>query len=235
MNKTILITGISKGIGRAIAEIFAANGFNIAGCARDKTTLDNFKTELWNKFPGQKFLFSTCDVTDKADLNDFAIDVLSEFDKIDVLVNNAGKFLPGQITNEEDGTFEKMMALNVSSAYHLSRKIVPQMIKNKSGHVFNLASIASITAYNNGGSYCISKFAMHGFSKVLREEMKPHNVKVTSILPGATFTSSWEGTELPPSRFMKPEDVANIVWSAYNLSENCDVEEIVLRPQLGDI
>ena len=128
-----------------------------------------------------------------------------------------------------------MMALNVSSAYHLSRKIVPQMIKNKSGHVFNLASIASITAYNNGGSYCISKFAMHGFSKVLREEMKPHNVKVTSILPGATFTSSWEGTELPPSRFMKPEDVANIVWSAYNLSENCDVEEIVLRPQLGDI
>jgi short-subunit dehydrogenase len=89
--------------------------------------------------------------------------------------------------------------------------------------------------YINGGSYCISKYAMYGMTQVLREEMKEHNVRVTAVLPGATYTSSWEGADLPPERLMKPEDVASAVWNAYEMSSRTVVEEIILRPQLGDL
>jgi short-subunit dehydrogenase len=103
------------------------------------------------------------------------------------------------------------------------------------GHVFNMCSIASIKAYPNGGSYAISKFALLGFSKVLREELKEFNVRVTAVLPGATRTASWDGVDLPEDRFMRAEDVAETVFSAYSISERSVVEEIIIRPQLGDI
>jgi short-subunit dehydrogenase len=89
--------------------------------------------------------------------------------------------------------------------------------------------------YANGGSYSISKYAMLGMTKGLREEMKPYGVRVTAVLPGATYTASWEGAGLPESRFMKSEDVADAVWGCYALSGNSVVEEIVIRPQEGDI
>jgi short-subunit dehydrogenase len=98
-----------------------------------------------------------------------------------------------------------------------------------------MCSIASIKAYPNGGSYAISKFALLGFSKVLREELKDKGIRVTAILPGATRTSSWDGVDLPDERFMKSEDVAETIFSAYSLSKRSVVEEILIRPQLGDI
>lgn len=98
-----------------------------------------------------------------------------------------------------------------------------------------MCSTASIVPYVNGGSYCISKFALLGMSRVLREEMKPFGVKVTAVLPGATLTASWDGTDLPKERFMQPEDVAEAIWTAYSLSPNSVLEELLIRPQLGDI
>ncbi|MEM8966927.1 MAG: SDR family oxidoreductase, partial [Bacteroidota bacterium] len=154
---------------------------------------------------------------------------------VEILVNNAGVFLPGQIHQEEDGALEKQIETNLYSAYHLTRALVPDMIEAKRGHIFNICSTASITAYTNGGSYCISKFALLGMSKVLREEMKPHNIRVTSVLPGATLTNSWAGSDLPEERFMPPEDVADTILNVYRLSERTVIEEILMRPQLGDI
>jgi hypothetical protein len=98
-----------------------------------------------------------------------------------------------------------------------------------------MCSIASFTAYKNGGSYAITKFALLGFSKSLREELKESGIRVTAVMPGATLTSSWEGVELPEERFMKPEDVAEVIFNAYFISERSVVEEIIIRPQLGDI
>jgi short-subunit dehydrogenase len=98
-----------------------------------------------------------------------------------------------------------------------------------------MCSIASIKAYPNGGSYAISKFALLGFSKVLREELKEYGVRVTAVLPGATRTASWDAIDLPEDRFMRAEDVAETVFSAYSISERSVVEEIIIRPQLGDI
>lgn len=109
------------------------------------------------------------------------------------------------------------------------------MIKQKSGHIFNMCSIASLQAYNNGGAYSISKYALAGFSRNLREEMKPHGIKVTAIYPGAAYTDSWAGSGVDPKRIMEAKDIATMVYAAAQLSPQACVEDIILRPQLGDL
>jgi short-subunit dehydrogenase len=151
------------------------------------------------------------------------------------LINNAGVFLPGKVHDEEDGILEKTMQTNLYSAYYLTQKLVPSMMAKRNGYIFNMCSVASIKAYPNGGSYSVSKFALLGFSKCLREELKEYNIKVTSILPGATLTDSWSGTDLPESRFSKSEDIADLIYSITQLSAFSVVEDLVIRPQLGDI
>jgi len=157
------------------------------------------------------------------------------FGRIDILINNAGSFLPGSIYTEKDGVFETMMETNLNSAYHLTRTVLPAMMEAKSGHIFNMCSIASLAAYKNGGSYSISKFALLGFSKNLREELKSYNIKVTAVIPGAVYTDSWSGSGISPERIMEVNDVANIVYAASLLSPQACVEDIVMRPQLGDL
>jgi NADP-dependent 3-hydroxy acid dehydrogenase YdfG len=224
MNKTIVVTGGTKGIGRAIVDKFAKEGFTVLICAR--TEEDGLPENVH---------FFKADMSKKSEVLAFADFVKRTVIQVDILVNNTGFFLPGQIHNEEEGTLEAMIETNLYSAYHLTRGLVGNMIERKEGYIFNICSTASITAYTNGGSYCISKFAMLGMSKVLREELKPHHVRVTSILPGATLTNSWAGVELPAERFMAPEDIAQVVWTAYSLPDSTVLEEILLRPMLGDL
>ena len=128
-----------------------------------------------------------------------------------------------------------MIEVNLYSAYHLTRKIAPSMIDAKKGHIFNMCSVASIKAYPNGGSYSISKFAMLGMSKVLREELKSTGVKVTSVLPGATWSASWAGVDLPEERLMRATDISDSIYGAVQLSASAVIEEIIIRPQLGDL
>ena len=168
-------------------------------------------------------------------LEKFTTDIITQWDRIDVLINNAGVFKPGEILNEEEGTLEYMINTNLYSAYYLTRFIAPKMVEKGVGHIFNMCSIASLIALPNGGSYTISKFAMLGLSRVLREELKQSGVKVTSILPGATWSDSWSGIDLPKHRLMQAIDVAKQVWAAYDTSDSAVVEEIILRPQLGDL
>ena len=230
----IIITGVTKGIGRAIAEKFASQGFELAVCARTEADLTDFKKEFKEKY-GVEVLTRATDMRSKKDVIAFADFVKEQWGEVDVLVNNTGVFIPGEISSEEDGALEKMMETNLYSAYHLTRALLPLMLKKGSGHIFNICSIASIIAYPNGGSYSISKFALLGFSKVLREELKTKGVKVTAILPGATWSDSWAGVDLPVSRLMEANDIAIAVWSAWQMSPSAVVEDIVIRPQLGDL
>ena len=109
------------------------------------------------------------------------------------------------------------------------------MMANKKGHIFNICSIASLHAYKNGGAYSISKHALLGFSRNLREELKPYNIKVSAVMPGAAYTASWEGAGVDPSRLMEAADIAVMIEAASRLSPQACVEEIILRPQLGDL
>jgi len=225
----IVITGASRGIGKSIAAKFFNNGHSVIVCSRDANKLRQLQIEC------PSILTFVCDVSVKKEIDNFADFVLSNFKTIDVLINNAGVFIPGKITEEEDDVLEKTLQSNVYSAYYLTKKLAPTFIQQASGYIINMCSIASIMAYENGGSYSISKFALLGFSKTLREELKPYNIKVTAILPGATLTDSWQGTDLPESRFSKPEDIAELVYTITQLSEFSVVEELIIRPQLGDI
>lgn len=235
MNKLIVVTGGTKGIGRAIAERFASTGFDVAVCARNPEELEKFKADLTRKYPAGKFHVMQADMAQKEQVDVFTMFIKKLGQPVDVLVNNAGYFIPGSITTEKAGALEAMMNANLYSAYHMTRGLVDQMMAAKSGHIFNMCSIASIKAYENGGSYAITKFALLGFSKCLREELKSVGVRVTAVLPGATRTASWDGVGLPDDRFMSPEDVAETVYAAYSLSKRSVVEEILIRPQLGDI
>ena len=161
--------------------------------------------------------------------------VEAEFGPSAALVNNAGVFLPGLISEEDDGLLEQQIETNLNRAYYLTRALLPLMLPQQRGDIFNMCSIASKIAYPNGGSYSISKFALLGFSKVLREELKDKGIRVSAILPGATWSNSWAGVDLPEERLMQANAIAIAVWSAYQMSPSAVVEEIVLRPQLGDL
>lgn len=230
----VIITGASKGLGKAIAEKFAAAGHDLFLCSRNENVLQETQQELLQQYPGCRVEIMAVDISKKENATAFGNFCIHDGPP-DILVNNAGSFLPGNIHEEKDGTFETMLETNLYSAYHLTRTVLPTMMQAKSGYIFNMCSIASLAAYKNGGSYSISKFALLGFSKNLREELKPYNVKVTAVIPGAVYTDSWSGSGINPERIMEVNDVASMVYAASLLSPQACVEDIVLRPQLGDL
>ena len=225
----VLVTGASRGIGRAIVARFLREGCKVVACARGEAGLADLKAA----FPAVDCL--SCDMRDGAAVDALAHEVQARHGAIDLLVNNAGAYQPGQIASEDDDALMAMLQANLFGAYRLTRRVLPAMVERRSGMVINVCSTASIAAYPNGGSYSIAKHALHGFSRNLREEMKAHGVRVVALLPGATLTASWDGVPLPPERLMPAEDVATMAWTAWSLSARSVVEDIVMRPQRGDI
>ena len=230
-----LITGASKGIGKAIALQLAGKGYNLAICSRNTEDLANLSLEIKNINPEADVVYMAADLQHKEEVYRFADHVLSRWDRLDVLVNNAGMYISGKMFNEKDEVFEKMMQVNVYSAYYLTKKLLPLMLPFKEGTIINICSIASLFSYPDAGSYSVSKFALRGFSTVLRDELKDKGIRVTSILPGATWSHSWKGADLPYERLMEAEDIAKTVSGILQLSPSAVVEEIILRPQLGDL
>ncbi|NDC31205.1 MAG: SDR family oxidoreductase [Bacteroidetes bacterium] len=230
----IIITGASKGLGKAIAEKFAEAGNHLFICSRNEIELYKTTELLLTKYPQCTVKAKPFDLSKKEEVLNFGEWCLA-VTVPDILVNNAGQFLPGSVYNEETGLLEQMMEINLYSAYHLTRTLLTSMMEKKAGHIFNICSIASLQAYPNGGSYSISKYALYGFSKNLREEMKPFGIKVTSVIPGAAYTDSWSGSGIDPKRIMEANDVASMVYAASLLSLQACVEEIIMRPQLGDL
>jgi len=232
--KKVIITGGSLGIGRAIAMEFARNNWDIAVCSRKERNLIDLSKELEGQ-SGSNHILDVCDVSSKADLDKFWNLVERSWGSVDVLVNNAGTYLPGQIHTEESGLLEKLIDTNLMSTYHMSRNVIPLMKERGMGYIINICSTASKSAYPNGGSYSITKYAQYGLTVNLREELKEENIGVTAILPGPTLTSSWEGVDLPQSRFIDPDHIGKIALQVVQMHPRTVVEEIVLRPQLGDI
>jgi short-subunit dehydrogenase len=230
----IVITGAARGIGKAIAEKFAAEGNTLFLCARNKKTLEETAVVLQKQFATCIVHTLVADLSVKIDADAFANFCLQKAVP-DILINNAGGFTPGNILEEPDGSLEGMMSNNLYSAYYLTRKLAPAMVKNGSGHIFNICSIASLKAYDNGGSYSISKYAMNGFSQNLRHELKATGVKVTTVFPGAVFTDSWAGFDNSKNRIMEASDIAAMIFACTKLTAAAVPEEIVMRPQLGDL
>lgn len=232
--KKIVLTGASKGIGKAIAVKFAAENWDVAVCSRNEENLSDL-IKSYEKVEGSDHIVYACDVSEENELKGFVDTIQKNWGQVDVLVNNAGVFFPGGLMEEEEGALRQMLDTNLMSTYLMCRWLVPAMISRKKGLVVNVCSTASKSAYANGGSYSISKYAQYGLTRNLREELKDTGVGVTALLPGPTFTDSWKGSGLPEDRFVDPGDIAELVFNLTNMHPQSLVEELTIRPQLGDI
>ena len=183
-----IITGASKGIGKATAALFLEKGIDIAINSRSQSDLEAVRDEFRQSFPEREILIKATDVSKKDEVYAFGEFVKSQWSAVDYLINNAGQYVPGQIHDEEDDVLESQIDTNLYSAVRLTKSILPVMLPQKKGTIVNISSIAGIMAYPNSGSYSVSKFALQGFSKVLRDELKDKGIRVVSVLPGATWT-----------------------------------------------
>jgi short-subunit dehydrogenase len=230
-----VITGASRGIGKATARIFALHGYDLYLSSKNERNLLQTIDELKKDFPNISIDGKAFHLGKKREVQLLGEWINTNAETIDVLVNNAGNFIQGDVSNEREDALEEMMEVNLYSAYHLTRTLLPKMMAAKAGHIFTLCSIASLAAYPGGGSYSISKFALLGFTKNLRAELQPHGIKVTAIIPGAAFTDSWRDSGVSEQRLMEADDIAKVIYNATLLSPQAVVEEIIIRPQLGDL
>src|SRR5688572_11065083 len=235
----VVITGASRGIGKAIADIFAANGHNLYLTSRSDVAIHKTAEELHRKYSNVRIKVKPFDLSIKERAQQFGSWCLQQCIP-DILINNAGAFEPGSSFIEPDGLLESQIATNLYSAYHVTRKLVPKMIESTrmdgvGRHIFNMCSVASLGAYKNGGAYSSSKYALYGFTKNLREEMKEYGIKVTAVIPGAVLTDSWKNFDNSDNRIMESEDIAKMIYASSQLSLAACVEELIIRPQLGDL
>lgn len=230
-----IVTGASKGIGRAIVEQLAANNYNVAFCARNQADLDSFSEELYRKYPNLAFYGFSADMENMEEVKKFAEFSLKKLKQIDVLVNNAGLFIPKGVFEEEEHDLQRQMNVNVHSTHFLSKFFAQFMKELSAGHIINICSIASLKPVIHAASYSITKAALLSQTRAFREALMPFGVKVSAILPGATLTESWSGTTLPPERFVAAQDIASAVISCLNMSVGANLDEIIIRPQKGEI
>lgn len=230
----VVVTGASQGIGQAVAEAFAAEpDARIALVSRNEALLGRVAAQC--RARGAEAEIFRCDVTDDAAVARMAQDVLARWGAPDVVVNNAGAFEPGPLAEMTPDSFRRQLDVNLTSAFVVTQAFLRPMLERGRGHFFYLGSVASLRAYPGNVAYCAAKHGLLGLARVVREETKAHGLRVTVLMPGATLTPSWEGADLPEERFIPPEDVARTLLYAYHLSDRSVVEEVLIRPQLGDI
>ncbi|HEY9001688.1 MAG TPA: SDR family oxidoreductase [Mucilaginibacter sp.] len=230
-----LITGATKGMGRAIAIAFAKEGVNLAVCSRKESELSEFKQELLAINSKIKVFTQVADGSVKEQLLKFAGAAEQELGFISIIVNNLGMFDPISILDESEAAFEKQLNTNYMPAYYLYRYFGKSMIAAREGHIFTICSVAALDPIAAAGTYSVTKAALLGLSRVMRLEMMPHNVKVTAVIPGSTLTNSWEGTTIPKDQFVLPEDIASAIVNVYKMSSGANVDELIIKPVGGQI
>ena len=227
------ITGASLGIGKAVAEALAAEGFALVLNARNPERLMDFGKKLTEKHPAIHCDCLAADLTDPKERSALTQSILSRHKKLDVVVNNAGVFETGD-SLQDPGVFEKAVDLHLKAPYYLVVDLSSLLRDSDSAHVINIASVQSKTPNTQSPAYSVSKYALRGLSANMREVFKKDGIKVTNVMPGYTWSNSWKGAEIPRERLMEPEDIARVVVCALTLGKSAVMEEVVLRPQLGE-
>ena len=232
----VVITGASQGLGEAIAVAFAAKygrTARLALVARSEAGLARVADACRQRQAAAEAF--VCDVTDDAAVEAMAADVQARLGAADVLVNNAGRFTPGGLAATTPAAFREMVEVNLTSAFLVSRAFLPAMLARGTGRVLMMGSVASVKGYPGGLAYGAAKHGLLGLARALREETKGSGVGVTTLLPGATLTPSWAGSGVDEARLMPAADVARVAVEIAGLSGRTVVEEVLLRPDAGDL
>ncbi len=233
--KNAIITGATKGMGRAIAIAFAKENVNIAVCARGADDLAAFKTELQETNPAIKVITVVADGSDRDQLLNFAETAQRELGAINIIVNNLGMYSPSSILDDEKNLFLKVVNTNLMPAYELYRFFGKSMVSVGEGHIFNICSIAALNPIPEAGIYSVTKAALLSLNNVMRLEMEQYGVKVTAVIPGSTLTDSWKGIAVDKNKMVLPEDVASAIINIYKMSAGANVDQIIIKPVYGQV
>lgn len=233
--KNALITGATKGIGRAVTIALAKQGINVAICSRNNQDLSDFKAELERIAPQIKVVTMVADCSKRQDVINFAGFTEKMLGFVGIIVNNVGVFRPSYILEDGPDAFQSNIDTNLMPAYELYRFFGKQMVSVGEGHIFNVCSIAALNPVVEAGMYTVTKFALLGLNNVMKLEMQPHGVKVTAIIPGSTLTDSWRGVQVDKNRMVLPEDIAEAIITIYKMSPGANVDEIIVKPAFGQL
>jgi short-subunit dehydrogenase len=233
--KNALITGATKGMGRAIAIAFATEGISLAINSRKADELAAFKTELLQINPAIKVFTAVADGSNKAELLQFANDAEQALGGINILVNNLGMYHYSKILDDADGLFQKMINTNLMPAYELYRRFGKGMVATGEGHIFNICSVAALNPVVDAGTYSVTKAALLSLTNVMRLEMQQHGVKVTAVIPGSTLTDSWKGQDVDKDTMVLPEDIASAIVNIYKMSKGANVDQLIIKPAGGQL
>lgn len=233
--KYAFITGITKGIGLAVAERFARAGYGITGCARTARDLPLLQRHLMTIQPDIPVHLWAADLGSPDTIREMLSSVKGITPFPDVLVLNAGLFKQGGLADHPMDILSEMLQVHVIANWQIVHEFLPDMKAAGSGHVFTMCSVASLKAYPDAAAYTTAKFALLGFTKSLRLETQGTGIKVTAVIPGATWSNSWNKDAFPEARLMQAADIAEMIWQCTCLSPSAVVEEIILRPQSGDL
>lgn len=230
-----VVTGATRGIGRAVAVACRAAGMRVAISARRRDALDELANELGGKDGGVVAMAG--DVSDRTHCEQLIGAAEARLGRIDALINNAGLAVPGAIAESRPEDVERMVAVNFMGAYYCTYFALPGMIARRRGHIVMMDSVAGIKYSPGAAIYSATKFALRALAEALRNEVQKHNVKVTGIYPGMTATSYFDPNNpeaLPPpiplEQMLTAEDVADATLSVLGLPDRVSVSTIVIRP-----
>jgi len=225
--KVALVTGGSRGIGRAIALKLASLGAAVAICGRDAAKLR--ETESLVRAAGVRTIAIIADVTRSDDVSNMMEKVESEIGGINLLVNNAGMGLFGPVHEKTEEEWDELMNTNLKSVFLVSRAVIPRMIRSGGGDIINISSLAGKSVFPGGGIYCASKWGLQGLSGCMAEELREHGIRVSTVCPGSVATEFSGRGPKDPSKVLKPEDVAHAVLMIATQGEQSLVGTVELR------
>jgi len=231
---TIAISGGSRGIGRAIAQCFARVGWRVAVAARSAEALAKMHTHWAEAYPDAALLTHAADLSTAEGCRSFAQAIEQKGWTISVLVNNLGTFAPGTLLEGEEDQLANFLQTNLLSAHYLTRSLMPQLRSAERAHLFTIGSVAVFDRPAPMAAYMLSKHVLHAWHESLRTELTDTGVLTTLLVPGATYTSSWDGIEVDPRTLLAPETIANTIWDAWQHNQSRDTEQIIIRPKAND-
>ena len=234
-SRVVWITGASSGIGRALAEEFALHGDKVAASARSLSNLESLREQI-ESASGVCKVFQ-CDVTDSGQVNESAEAITASIGPVDILINNAGVTYFRDFMATTVDQFDQVIATNLRGVFLVTKSVLPSMIDRGSGMILNIISYAAKAVYTGSSVYAASKAGTEAMMNVLRAETRSKGIKIINVHPGAVHTPIWhpKHREKYGHQMMKPDEIAKVLYDLSCQPPSMGIEEIVIRPQVGDL